>query len=691
MKNLLTSVFLVLILGHSAIAQSGASTIAVGGKLTEGQRIYSPNKTHYLAMQADGNLCIYTSSDRFVWCSMVTKGSGSYLTMQVDGNLVVNDRNNQAAWSTETMAYFDPKYGTSDWKPVRAALEDDGTLGLYTAANRRVWSNAAGKINTDAAMASATESLPVEGYTGPTVKRQLNIVLPFSKNAQNVEVEIADDGKVIYQSDMVLGDVGDFSGKGTPSNDASSTNDQSRRWPNSTIPYVLSARHPKRDLILAGIKEVHDKTNLCVVPRTNEKDYVEFVSKSGNWSTLGKSWKGGSQEISIDKASMGTVAHEILHAAGFYHAQSRGDRDTYVTINSGNIQAGKEHNFKKQGKESNIGTYDFTSIMHYPAKAFSKNGRNTIDLKNDRGNEIMVMGQRAGLSAGDIAAVSTLYVPGSCKPAGAGLVASNTGNPPPTVATTTTNPTPTRPTSTEPNPSMRTRPTSTEPNPSMRTRPTGTATTNPGRTRPTGTGATPISDGKKAVPIPAFTPSATQLDNLALLPTAKTWQSYGDNTQFSNSQKAVDGNKNSAYSEGPNNSVSKTPPSLTPAWQIDLGQVAEVDHIVIWNSSEAPNLAGRSFYVTTGAEEIHTRPYTEPLAPDNPGFDSDVFGRDDASGRVESLGPYRWEADKISFAIPINRNARKIRISLQKEGVEMTPLSLTEVEVFGKPYTGRRR
>ncbi|KAK3728946.1 hypothetical protein QZH41_016816, partial [Actinostola sp. cb2023] len=152
---------------------------------------------------------------------------------------------------------------------------------------------------------------------------------------------------------------------------------------------------------------------ITFVPRTTQNDYLSFFAGQGCYSWIGRT--GGKQRISIGSgcANMGVIAHEIGHALGFWHEQSRPDRDSYVRILWSNIQREKFGDFKKVmgGGTNDLGVaYDFNSLMHYGPTAFAKAvGLNTIEKLNGNTD----FGQTNGLSDKDIEQARLLYCQGS--------------------------------------------------------------------------------------------------------------------------------------------------------------------------------------------------------------------------------------------------------------------------------------
>lgn len=226
----------------------------------------------------------------------------------------------------------------------------------------------------------------------------------WTPEAELVEKTVAIvDGKVILEGDIVLGSEQEIfnNSRGVV------TNIGAQRWPNSTIPYVIAADHEDVVMVQAAINMIIRGTNICMIPRTTETDYVEFVNSNFCTSQIGR--QGGRQEIEASATcGVGVTAHEILHAAGHFHEQSRSDRDDYVTINLENVVPGLEFNFEKATVGTDIGTYDYHSIMHYRPFDFSTNGLPTVEVISPGANPPNI-GQSTVLSEGNISTTNTIY------------------------------------------------------------------------------------------------------------------------------------------------------------------------------------------------------------------------------------------------------------------------------------------
>ena len=192
---------------------------------------------------------------------------------------------------------------------------------------------------------------------------------------------------------------------------ASSIASWATKWPGGRVAYVYDASMTaaKKTVFEEACREWEKHADLLFTPRVAQTNYL-LVAQTVNTSNSHIGMTGGAQILNLANwAGKDTAVHEIAHALGIIHEQSRPGRDAYVTINAANIEPGMEGNFSIVDGALNQGAYDFDSIMHYWSGAFSVNGQPTIVANPGYTQYQNTMGQGTETSDHDASGMAAIY------------------------------------------------------------------------------------------------------------------------------------------------------------------------------------------------------------------------------------------------------------------------------------------
>lgn len=243
--------------------------------------------------------------------------------------------------------------------------------------------------------------------------------LPLIGLTSGPKTVIAINGRAFLEGDIYVGDTADLN-RYQFMQFSVTIDANANKWRNGIVPYTFQTglSTTERNSIIDAMNHIMEKTNVRFIQRTDEASFLVFrkmtvadLGFTGGYSSIGRQDSNGQfVSFSEDNFTAALAIHEICHALGLYHEQSREDRDTHIIINTQNILPGLEGNFSKQTvNASDFGSYDFSSIMHYNCTVFGRNGSRTIVRRSNTSDCTFGFYNSSRLSAGDISGINNLY------------------------------------------------------------------------------------------------------------------------------------------------------------------------------------------------------------------------------------------------------------------------------------------
>ncbi|XP_031764415.2 uncharacterized protein LOC116412858 [Galleria mellonella] len=195
-----------------------------------------------------------------------------------------------------------------------------------------------------------------------------------------------------------------------------------KKWKHGIVPYFIDSKTYDSELagILINAFDYFEKTTCIRLQRLRDRptdknslqnvEWLYITNPSGIRQCVHSNERKANKGVQMvvfgyDCLSVGEIVHEIMHVLGFSHEHIRPDRDQYITVLWNNIKSGYKKYFEIRTDDllQNI-PYDYASVLHYPPRAFSKNGKVTIFTKSG-----IKLGQRQGLSETDVEKIGLIY------------------------------------------------------------------------------------------------------------------------------------------------------------------------------------------------------------------------------------------------------------------------------------------
>lgn len=199
----------------------------------------------------------------------------------------------------------------------------------------------------------------------------------------------------------------------TSNGETTSRKMEKRRWTQNEVPFEIDYSEFNSTpiyVIFQAMHELQQYTCLKFRPRkAQDMNFVKIINNEQCTSKIGM--MGGEQHVKLNTSTCinrGSIIHELGHAIGFFHEQSRPDRDRYITIIPENIEPGDMHNVKKINNIDTYGLpYDYTSLFHYSGRVMSKNDQISIKTKDPYFQN--VIGRTRSLSYYDVNLGNLMY------------------------------------------------------------------------------------------------------------------------------------------------------------------------------------------------------------------------------------------------------------------------------------------